>query len=111
MLEITKKRKDRFRSPTKKTTRTKENITLWTTNFPNLLKLTYREKRLNRNTMIVYKRPHTLSTLFTNYKIIAHKNNVGRGISHPCGNCMLCDQGGEDGMIKKTDYIKLKTGK
>ena len=24
---------------------------------------------------------------------------------------MLCDQGREDGMIKKTNYIKLKTGK
>ena len=61
--------------------------------------------------MVAYKRPQTLSTLLTNYKILAHKIIVGRGISHPCGKCMLCYQAGEDGMIKKTDYIKLKTGK
>ena len=73
-----------------------------------MLKLTDMEKQLNPNAMIAYKRPQTFSTLFTNYKIIAYKVNIGRGISHLCGNCMLCDQGGEDGLIKKkTDYIKL----
>ena len=101
MLETTKKWKDRFRPPTKKITRPKENLTVWTTNFPNLLKLTDGEKQLNPNAMIAYKRPQTLSTLLTNYKIIAHKVNVGRGISHPWGNYLLYDQGGEDGMIKK----------
>ena len=44
--------------------------------------------------MVAYKRSYTFSTLIT------HKVNVGRGISHPCGNFMLWDQGGEDGMIK-----------
>ena len=58
------------------------------------------EKQLNQNAMVAYKTPQTILTLLTTYKIIAHKVNVGRGISHPCGNCMLYDQG-EDGMIKK----------
>ena len=110
MLEVTKKWKDRFKPPTKKITRTNENLTVWTTNFPNLLKLTDKEKQTNPNAMVAYKRPQTLSTLLTNYKIIAHKVNVERGISQPCGNCMLCDRGGKDGMTIKTDHIKLKTG-
>ena len=58
--------------------------------------------------MIVYKRPQTLSTLLTNYKIIAHKVNVERGMSRPCGNFMLCDKGREDGMIKKNRLHKIK---
>ena len=66
----------------------------------SLLKLTDREKHLNPNSMVAYKKPQTFSILLTNYKILAHKVNVGRGISHPCGNFMLWDQGGEDGMIK-----------
>ena len=64
--------------------------------------------------MVAYKRPQTLSTLLTNYNVLAHKVNVEKGISHPHGNCMLCDRGGEDGMIKKkqiTKQIKLKTAK
>ena len=52
VLEITKKLKDRFRPPTKKITRTNENLTVWTTNFPNLLKLTDKEKQINPNTMV-----------------------------------------------------------
>ena len=58
--------------------------------------------------MVAYKKPQTLSILLTNYRILAHKVNVGRGISHPCGNSMLCDQDGEDGMIKKK---RLENGK
>ena len=63
MLEITKNWKDRCRPPTKKTKPTKENVTIWTINFLNLLKLTETEKQLNPNAMIAYKRSQTLSTL------------------------------------------------
>ena len=66
---------------------------------------------MNSDAMVAYKRPQTFSTLLTNYKIIAHKVNVERGISQLCGNCMLCDLDGKDGMTKNTDHIKLKSGK
>ena len=33
------------------------NFTVWTTNFPNLFKLTDRGKQLNPNAMVAYKRP------------------------------------------------------
>ena len=51
--------------------------------------------------MVTYKRPQILATLLTNNKILAHKDNVENGVSHPCGKCMLCNQGEEGGMIKK----------
>ena len=76
-----------------------------------LVKTNTKGKQLNTNAMVAFKRPQTLSALRTNYKILAHRIFVEKGISHPCGGSMLCDRGGEDGMIKKTDYIKLKTGK
>ena len=69
--------------------------------FSELVKTNRQGKQLNPNAMIAYKRPQSLSILLTNYKVIAHKVNVGRGISYLCGNCMLCDHGGEDGMTKK----------
>ena len=86
----------------KKTREVNEDISVWTTNFPNLLKLTKKERQLNPNVM-KYKRPQTLATLLTNYKIIAHKVNVEKGVSHPCGKCMLRNRGREGEMIKKQD--------
>ena len=53
----------------KKTREVNEDISVWTTNFPNLLKLTKKERQLNPNVM-KYKRPQTLATLLTNYKIL-----------------------------------------
>ena len=50
--------------------------------------------------MITYKRPNTLTTLLINYKIIAYQLNADKGISYPCGKCMLRDQGGNKEMIK-----------
>ena len=113
MIEITKQWKERFGPPknNRKQNILKENISIWTTNFPNLLKLTKKEKQLNPNTMITYKRPNTLATLLTNYKIIAHQPNADKSISYPCGKCMLCDRNGNKGMVKITDSLKLKTGK
>ena len=65
MLEKTEKWKDRFRPPTKRTKESNKSISIWTTIFPNLLKLTEREKTLNENVMITYKRPQTIATLLT----------------------------------------------
>ena len=61
--------------------------------------------------MITYKRPSTLTTLLINYKIIAHRLNADKGIYYPCGKCMLCDQGGNKGMIEITNSLNLKTKK
>ena len=34
-----------------------------------------------------------------------------KGISYPCGKCMLCDRDGNKGMVKIANSLKLKTGK
>ena len=107
MLEKTEKWKDRFRPPSKRTKESNKNISTWTTIFPNLLKLTEREKQLNQNVMITYKRPQTIATLLTNYKKLAHEVNNEEGISSPCGKCLLC----KDTMVKKTSLVKLKNRK
>ena len=88
-----------------------ENISIWTTNFPKLLKLTKKERQLNPNVLITYKRPQTIATLLTNYKILGNKNSVVIGGSFPCGKCVLCNRGREGGMVKKTSSINLKNGR
>ena len=40
-----------------------KNISVWTTNFPNFLKLTKKERELNPNVLGAYKRPQTIATL------------------------------------------------
>ena len=111
MLKITEEWKDRFGPPVRKTRKTNENINVWATNFPQLLKLSKKEKQLSPNAMVTFKRPQTLSTLITNYKALAHKVSVEEGFSHPCGKCLLCDRGREAGMVEKTNLIKIKHGK
>ena len=107
MLEKTEKWKDWFGPPTKRTKENNKNISIWTTIFPNLLKLTEREKQLNENVMITYKRPQTIATLLTNYKKLAHEVNNEEGISFPCGKCLLCKYT----MVKKTSLVKMKNSK
>ena len=75
------------------------------------MKLTEREKQLNPNVMVAHKRPQTIATLLTNYKILAYKVNVGEGSSYPCGKCLLCNRSGEDRMVKKPNFIKSKNRK
>ena len=67
MIEITKQWKEHFGPPknNRKQNIIKENISIWIY-FPNLLKLTEKEKQLNPNTMITYKRSNTLATLLIN---------------------------------------------
>ena len=61
--------------------------------------------------MITYKWPNKLALLLINYKTIAHQLNADESISYPCGKCMLGDQGGNKGMVKITNSLKLETGK
>ena len=111
MLKITEEWKDRFGPPVRKARKTNENINVWATNFPQLLKLSKKEKQLSPDVMVTFKLPQTLSTLITNYKTIAHKINIEEGFSHPCGKCLLCDRGGKGGMVEKTNFKELKHGK
>ena len=111
MIKITVEWKDRFGPPMKKAREVNENVSIWTTNFPKLLKLTNKERELNPNVLVAYKRPQTIATLLTNYKIQAHEDSVAIGESHPCGKCLLCNRGGEGGMVKKTNLLKSKRGK
>ena len=57
------------------------------------------------------KRPQTIPTLLTKYKIQAHEDGVANGWSHPCGKCLLTNQGGEGGIVKKKQFNKSKNGK
>ena len=56
--------------------------------------------------MVAYKRPQTIATLLTNYKIMTHKTNVEERSSYPSYNCLLCNRSGQDGMVEKTNFIK-----
>ena len=70
-------------------------------NFLKFLKLTNKERELNPNVLVAYKRPQTIATLLTNYKIQAHEDSVAIGESHPFRKGLLCNQGGEGEMVKK----------
>ena len=111
MLEKREKWKDWLIPPTKRKKVSNENISVWATTFPNLLRLTEREKQLSPKVIVAYKRRQTIATLLNNYKILAHKVNVGEKRSYPCGKYLLCNRCGEDGIIEKTNFIKLKNGK
>ena len=66
----------------KKAREVNENVKVWTTNFPKLLKLTKKERQLNPNVLVAYERPQTIAALLTNYKIQAHEDSVVIGGSH-----------------------------
>ena len=57
---------------------------------------------------MAYKRPKTIATLLTNYKIQAHEDSVAIGGSYTSGKCLLRNRGGEGVMVKKTNLIKFK---
>ena len=50
----------------------KNNYSVWSTSFPNLLRLTKKEKILNNEAIITYKRATTVGQLLTNYRSLAH---------------------------------------
>ena len=116
MISITRIWKERF-SPPKSTSDRKRQQTskaIWVSCFPNLIQLSQKEKEMNPNTMIVYKRPPPLSQYLTRYKHIAHGSETTEpGSSKPCGRCKLCGNHGKDTktMISITNTIKSKSGK
>ena len=104
--------KDRF-GPPKKTTKDKQQKTVWVTSFPKLLKITTKERQLNEQAMIAYRRPQTLSQNLTNYRKIAHELNNEGEHSKPCGRCYLCGNFSKESrnMVLITNTITSKTGK
>ena len=91
----------------------KKNCSVWPTSFPNLLRLTKKEKTLNNEAMITYKRPTTVGQLLTNYRSLAHSeasNQQQRGYSGPCGHCALCGKFGKHdaNMVPKVTALHSK---
>ena len=72
MINISKELKDRFRPPVQKCSDKQKQKTVWPTSFPKFLKLTTKERQLNENAMVTYRRPQTLSQSLTKYRKIAH---------------------------------------
>ena len=64
--------------------------------YPRSLRLSRKEKELQRTASITYKRPPTLGVFLTNYRKLAfhQSNNQTQGISQPCGHCSLCGKHG-----------------
>ena len=58
--------------------------------------------------MVTYKRSQTLATLVINYKILAHRVDVEKGVSHTCGKCILCTTEAEKEEWLKNRYYKIK---
>ena len=101
--------------PDPTTTREKEKNPklVWTTSFPDLLKLTKKEMELAPTAMVTYKKTPSLMSMLTNYRTIAHgQNEVEEGSSAPCGRCALCGQHGPHkvSMVHKTNYLTTATG-
>jgi len=61
MIRLVSKWENRLHPPTPSD---KENYRIRPTSFPNLLRLTKKEKALNNEAMITYKRPITVGQLF-----------------------------------------------
>ena len=59
-----------------------------------------KKRELNPKVLVAYKRPQTIATLSTNYKIQAHEDSVAISCTHSCGKFLLCNRGGESGMVK-----------
>ena len=66
---------------------------------------TYKETDLNPKILVAYKRPQTIATWLTKYKIQVNEDNDAIGGSHLCGECLLRNGGGKGVKVKK------KTGK
>ena len=113
MINISKEWKDRFRPPVQKCSDKQKQKTVWPTSFPKFLKLTTKERQLNENAMVTYRRPQTLSQSLTKYRKIAHDVEEECAQSRPCGRCSLCGNFGKytTNMVNTTKTIKAKSGK
>ena len=113
MINITTLWKDRFAPPAPKENQISEKK-IWATFFPKLLSITKKEKQLNPQTTIVYRRPKTIGQSLTNYRRLAHnpENHQDQGSSEPCKHCSLCGCYGKYkiSMVSQTNAITSKSG-
>ena len=113
MTKITKQWVDRFTPPNASNKSRKPKL-VWATCFPNLLKINKKERELNDEARVVYRRPPTIGNKLTKYKQIAHLTNDARkGSSYQCGRarCKLCGAGHSNSMVRVTDTIIAVNGK
>ena len=77
----------------------------WPTSFPNITKLTEKEKRLQPNAFVSYRRPAALEKMLTNYKKLAEKSTSESeyGISGLCRKRALCDNHGNHASMVTVD--------
>ena len=112
MTNITKMWTDRF-APPKSSLKDHQRKTIWTTSFPGLLKLSTKERSLNPEACVTYRRPQTLAQQLTRYKTISYKPNTSYdGASKPCGHCSLCGKhGNHTSMVNDARTITAEGGK
>ena len=85
---------------------------VWASPYSTILSLTPKEKELNLNAMITYKKPSTLQTIRTNYKQISLNlwGNIGQ--SGPCSKCALCGNfANHKNMVVTTSSFSNKAGR
>ena len=110
MTDLTKTWTERFAPPQKSHLRNEKPKIVWPTSFPELLKLSSKERKLNERACITYKRLLTLSQQLTRYKILAQEPQ--KGSSGPCGHCSLCGNYGKHAsMIEYTESIRSPSGR
>ncbi|MEC8567829.1 MAG: reverse transcriptase domain-containing protein, partial [Pseudomonadota bacterium] len=92
MMEIARMWRDRFAPPNNKKSKPVGQRVVWASCFPDLLRLSRRERELNKDAVVVYKRPQTLANQLLHYRNI-EPSLVGS--SSPCNRCKLCGKFGE----------------
>ena len=76
------------------------------------MKLTRKERTLNPQALVTYKRPTILAGYLTNYRTLAHNITQGCGKSQPCNRCKLCGRYKESpSMVEETTTISSQSGK
>ena len=85
---------------------------VWASPYSTILSLTPKEKELNPNAMITYKKPSTLQTILTNYKQISLNLSSNIGQSGPCSKCALCGNfANHKNMVVTTSSFSNKAGR
>ncbi|MEC8567887.1 MAG: GIY-YIG nuclease family protein, partial [Pseudomonadota bacterium] len=112
MLNIARSWKDRFAPPNGKNKPIDQRV-VWATCFPSLLRLSKREIELNKDAVVVYKRPQIRGNKLLRYRGIAHNIKSSLlGASSPCNRCKLCGKFGKSAnMVNSATSITSMKGK
>ena len=112
-LKITRTWVGQVKPQNTKSNLTADSILPWTTEFPNLLKLSKKEKELVNNACVTYSRPPTLSYHLLNYRNIALSSERKKpNRTKKCGKCGLCGNHGKlVNMVFDENNFKTISGK